>query len=106
MVRADLDDVESLTAAFSGSHGAFCVTNFWEHFSPEKEIEQARNLAKAAKATDVHHVVWSTIDAAVAKASEPVRTLTLAVPPALSTVKFAVTTVMLLSASSISAVIA
>lgn len=62
MVRADLDDVESLTAAFSGSHGAFCVTNFWEHFSPEKEIEQARNLAKAAKAADVHHVVWSTLE--------------------------------------------
>ena len=62
MIRADLDDVESLTAGFSGCHGAYCVTNFWEHFSPEKEIEQVRNLAKAAKAANVHHVVWSTLE--------------------------------------------
>ncbi len=62
MVHADLDDVESLTAAFSGCHGAFCVTNFWEHFSPDKEIEQAANLAEAAKAAHVHHVVWSTLE--------------------------------------------
>jgi uncharacterized protein YbjT (DUF2867 family) len=62
MVRADLDDVESLTAAFSGCYGAFCVTNFWEHFSPEKEIEQASNLAAAAKAADVRHVIWSTLE--------------------------------------------
>ncbi|MDH3223535.1 MAG: NmrA/HSCARG family protein [Gemmatimonadota bacterium] len=62
MVRADLDDVESLTAAFAGCHGAYCVTNFWEHFSPEKEMAQARNLAEAAKAAGVDHVVWSTLE--------------------------------------------
>lgn len=62
VVQADLDDVDSLTAAFAGCHGAFCVTNFWEHFSPEKEIEQARNLAQAAKRAGVHHVVWSTLE--------------------------------------------
>ena len=62
VVRADLDDVESLTQAFSGCHGAFCVTNFWEHFSPEKEKDQARNLAKAAKAAGVGHVIWSTLE--------------------------------------------
>lgn len=62
MVRADLDDLESLTAAFSGCYGAYCVTNFWEHFSPEKEIEQASNLARAAKAADIRHIIWSTLE--------------------------------------------
>lgn len=60
VVQADLDDVESLKNAFKGAYGAFCVTNFWEHFSPEKEIAQAINLAVAAKAEGVSHVVWST----------------------------------------------
>jgi uncharacterized protein YbjT (DUF2867 family) len=62
MVSADLDDVASLTAAFDGCYGAYCVTNFWEHFSPEKEIQQAQNLAKAAKAAGISHAIWSTLD--------------------------------------------
>ena len=62
MVEADLDDVASLTAAFQGCHGAYCVTNFWEHFSPAKEKQQAKNLAEAAKAAGVAHVVWSTLE--------------------------------------------
>ncbi|MFO0625018.1 MAG: NmrA/HSCARG family protein [Polyangiales bacterium] len=62
VVSADLDDPASLRAAFAGAHGAFCVTNFWEHFSAEKEIGQAKNLADAAKAAGVSHVVWSTLE--------------------------------------------
>lgn len=62
VVTADLDDVESLTAAFTGAHGAFCVTNFWEHFSAAKEKQQAKNLADAARAAGVKHVVWSTLE--------------------------------------------
>jgi uncharacterized protein YbjT (DUF2867 family) len=62
VVAADLDDVKSLKKAFEGAHGAFCVTNFWEHFKPEKEISQARNMAEAAKDAGVHHVIWSTLE--------------------------------------------
>ena len=43
VVAANLDDAGSLEAAFSGAHGAFCVTNFWEHFSTETELAQAKN---------------------------------------------------------------
>jgi uncharacterized protein YbjT (DUF2867 family) len=49
VVEADLDDVESLKRAFAGAYGAFCITNFWEHYSPEKELAQAKNMAQAAK---------------------------------------------------------
>ena len=62
VVAADLDDVASLNRAFAGAYGAFCVTNFWEHFSAEKELIQARNQAQAAKNTGLRHVIWSTLE--------------------------------------------
>ena len=62
VVAADLDDVASLEKAFAGAYGAFCITNFWEHFSVEKEQSQARNMAQAAKAAGLKHVVWSTLE--------------------------------------------
>ncbi len=62
VVAADLDDVESLKRAFAGAYGAFCLTNFWEHFSPERELAQAKNMAQAAKAAHVKHVIWSTLE--------------------------------------------
>lgn len=62
VVSADLDDEASLRRAFEGVHGAFMVTNFWEHFSPEREKAQAANMARAAKATGVQHAIWSTLE--------------------------------------------
>jgi uncharacterized protein YbjT (DUF2867 family) len=62
VVAADLDDEASLAKALAGAHGAYFVTNFWEHFSPEKEQAQARNMAAAAKRADVQHVIWSTLE--------------------------------------------
>jgi uncharacterized protein YbjT (DUF2867 family) len=62
VVAADLDDEASLERAFAGAHGAFGVTNYWEHFSPEKELAQAASLARAAKAAGVQHFVWSTLE--------------------------------------------
>jgi uncharacterized protein YbjT (DUF2867 family) len=62
VVAADADDEASLRAAFAGAHGAFCVTNFWEHFSPAQELQQATNMARAAKAAGVRHTIWSTLE--------------------------------------------
>ncbi|HVQ29117.1 MAG TPA: NmrA/HSCARG family protein [Vicinamibacteria bacterium] len=62
VVAADVDDVESLKRAFRGAHGAYCVTFFWDHFSPEKEQAQAEAMAQAAKETGVAHVIWSTLE--------------------------------------------
>jgi uncharacterized protein YbjT (DUF2867 family) len=62
VVRADIDDVESLKKAFAGAHGVYAVTNFWEHFSADKEKAQAKNIADAAKAAGVAHVIWSTLE--------------------------------------------
>ena len=62
LVAADIDDVESVKRAFKGAYGAFCVTFYWAHMSPDKEIAQAKAMADAAKATGVTHVIWSTLD--------------------------------------------
>jgi uncharacterized protein YbjT (DUF2867 family) len=62
VVQADLDDVESLKKAFAGAYGVYAVTNFWEHFSGDKEKAQAKNVAEAAKAAGVKHVIWSTLE--------------------------------------------
>jgi uncharacterized protein YbjT (DUF2867 family) len=62
VVKVDVDDHESVIRAFQGVYGAYCVTFYWTHFSPEKEIAEARNLADAAKQTGLQHVIWSTLE--------------------------------------------
>jgi uncharacterized protein YbjT (DUF2867 family) len=62
VVVADLDDIHAVRRAMAGAHGAFCVTNFWEHLSPDKELAQAHTMAQAARETGVLHVVWSTLE--------------------------------------------
>jgi uncharacterized protein YbjT (DUF2867 family) len=62
VVAANVDDPESLKNAFAGAYGAFCVTFFWEHFSPDQEQAQAKAMAQAAKHAGVKHVIWSTLE--------------------------------------------
>jgi uncharacterized protein YbjT (DUF2867 family) len=62
VVRADMDDVDSLVAAFDGAYGAFCMTTYWEHCSAERETAQAANQARAAAAVGVRHAIWSTME--------------------------------------------
>jgi uncharacterized protein YbjT (DUF2867 family) len=59
---ADLDDPASVARALQGAHGAFCVTNYWEYLSPEREIAQADTMAEAARRAGVQHVIWSTLE--------------------------------------------
>lgn len=62
ILATDIDNPESLNKAFEGAYGAYCVTFFWAHFSPEKEMAEAEAMAKAAKAAAVRHVIWSTLE--------------------------------------------
>jgi uncharacterized protein YbjT (DUF2867 family) len=62
VVAANVDDEASLRRAFEGAYGAFCVTFFWDHLSVEREQAEAAAMARAAKATGVQHVIWSTLD--------------------------------------------
>ena len=62
VVAGDVDDVQSLKRALRGAYGAFFVTFFWAHYSPEKEMAEAKNMAEAAKETGLKHVIWSTLE--------------------------------------------
>jgi uncharacterized protein YbjT (DUF2867 family) len=62
VVAADVDDLESLKRAFGGAYGAFCVTFYWAHFSPEREVANATSMAEAAKHAGLQHVIWSTLE--------------------------------------------
>ncbi|HEX2122026.1 MAG TPA: NmrA/HSCARG family protein [Thermoanaerobaculia bacterium] len=62
VVAGDVDDPESLRRAFEGAYGAYCVTFYWAHFSPEKELAHARAMATAARDAGVQHAIWSTLE--------------------------------------------
>jgi uncharacterized protein YbjT (DUF2867 family) len=62
VMTVDIDRPESLKKAFAGAYGAYCVTFFWEHFSPENEMAEAKAMAEAAQAAAVKHVIWSTLE--------------------------------------------
>ncbi|GAB7045304.1 NmrA/HSCARG family protein [Catenuloplanes indicus] len=62
LAEATLDDERSLRAAFDGAHGAFLVTPYWEHRSPERELAEVANLIAAAQSTGLRHVLWSTLE--------------------------------------------
>jgi uncharacterized protein YbjT (DUF2867 family) len=62
VITADIDDEARMQEALEGAYGAFFVTFFWAHFSPEKEQSEAQIMAAAAKATGIKHAIWSTIE--------------------------------------------
>ncbi|HVA57620.1 MAG TPA: NmrA/HSCARG family protein [Gemmatimonadaceae bacterium] len=62
VVAADADDASTLPGALAGAYGAYCVTNFWEHLSAEREGVQAAAMARAARQAKLQHVVWSTLE--------------------------------------------
>ena len=62
VVSANMDDAASVQHAMQGAFGAFCVTNFWEHFSTERELAQAKAMADGAAAAGLKHVIWSTLE--------------------------------------------
>src|SRR6266852_5772493 len=59
VVGADLNRPDTLQSAFTGAHGIFLVTNFWEQGTDE--FAQGTAAVRAAKAAGVKHFVWSTL---------------------------------------------
>jgi uncharacterized protein YbjT (DUF2867 family) len=62
VVAGDVDDAASVDKALNGAYGAYFVTFFWNHFSPELELAQAKTFADAAKKADIKHAIWSTLE--------------------------------------------
>lgn len=65
LVPGDMTDRAQLDAAFKGVYGGFSVQNFWlPNVGFEGEIRQGKNVADAAKAAGVQHLVYSSVGAA------------------------------------------
>lgn len=62
VVYGDLSDAASVQKALDGAWGAFFVTFYWAHFSPEREKAEAALFARAAKQAGIKHAVWSTLE--------------------------------------------
>lgn len=62
VVSADVDDIQSIKKVLEGAYGAYFVTFFWDHFSPEKEMQEVKNMAEAAKSAGLKHAIWSTLE--------------------------------------------
>jgi uncharacterized protein YbjT (DUF2867 family) len=62
VVYGDLGDAASVHKALEGAYGAFFVTFFWAHFSPDQEKAEAALFAKAAKEAGIKHAIWSTLE--------------------------------------------
>ncbi len=62
VIAGNIDDAESLKKALDGAYGAYFVTFFWDHFSADKEKEEARKMSEAAREAGLKHVIWSTLE--------------------------------------------
>jgi uncharacterized protein YbjT (DUF2867 family) len=61
LVQADVLDPSSMRSVFEGAYGAFVVTNFWDPAQMRAETAIGTALVKAARASGVHHLIWSTL---------------------------------------------
>jgi hypothetical protein len=59
---ADMDDAASVLRALEGAFGAFCVTNFWEHFSPDEGTGAGQGDGRRRSRRRAEHVIWSTLE--------------------------------------------
>jgi uncharacterized protein YbjT (DUF2867 family) len=65
VVPGDMENRAHLDAGFKGVYGVFSVQNFWlPGVGFEGEIRQGKNVADAARAAGVQHLVYSSVGAA------------------------------------------
>lgn len=65
LMRGNLDDAESLVAAMTGIEAVFCNTDFWSSGNPVREYQQGLNALNAARAANIEHFIWSSLDSAI-----------------------------------------
>ncbi|KAJ7583800.1 hypothetical protein C8J56DRAFT_1094660, partial [Mycena floridula] len=59
VVKADLNDRDSVFVVVKGSYGVVGITDYWT--ADGKKEQQCYNIVDVAKAIDVKHFVWSTL---------------------------------------------
>lgn len=60
VVQGDMEDRSAMEQALEGAYGIFSVQNFWET-GYDREVQQGKTVADAAKAVGVEHFVYSSV---------------------------------------------
>lgn len=63
VVKADLDDEQSVRRALDGAWGAVAVQNTWEA-GVQKEEEQGKRFAQLARETGIQHLLYQSVGSA------------------------------------------
>ena len=63
VVQGDIEDRSAMERVLEGAYGVFSVQNFWET-GYDREVQQGKTVAEAAKAAGVEHFVYSSVGSA------------------------------------------
>ena len=63
VVQGDMEDRSSIDRVLEGAYGVFSVQNFWET-GYDREVQQGKTVADAAKAAGIEHLVYSSVGSA------------------------------------------
>ena len=63
VVQGDMEDRSAMDRVLEGAYGVFAVQNFWET-GYDREVQQGKTVADAAKAAGVEHFVYSSVGSA------------------------------------------
>jgi uncharacterized protein YbjT (DUF2867 family) len=70
VVQGDMEDRSTMDRVLEGAYGVFSVQNFWET-GYEREVQQGKTVADAAKTVGVEHFVYSSVGSAYRKTGIP-----------------------------------
>jgi len=70
VVQGDMDDRSDMDRVLEGTYGVFSVQNFWET-GYDREVQQGKMVADAARAAGVAHFVYSSVGSAHRKTGIP-----------------------------------
>jgi uncharacterized protein YbjT (DUF2867 family) len=69
-IKGDMGDPQSLLYAMKGCDGVFSVQNYFE-YGAEKEIQYGKNMADAAKKSNISHFIYNSVCNADSKTGVP-----------------------------------
>ena len=70
VVKGDMGDPQSLLNAMKGCDGVFSIQNYFE-YGAEKEIQYGKNMADAAKKSNISHFIYNSVCNADSKTGVP-----------------------------------
>jgi uncharacterized protein YbjT (DUF2867 family) len=71
IAQGDLDDFNSLVQAMDGAYGVFSIMTFFQKGGVQREEEQGKRAADAAKKAGVQHFVYSSVGGAERQSGIP-----------------------------------